>query len=70
MRLLTRLPVLSLTLVGVVGLGTNNARLVDLAFDVLALEALFMVPRVFSILSLSPYWGVSYTHVRYTLRRS
>ncbi|KAH6632313.1 hypothetical protein F5144DRAFT_533722 [Chaetomium tenue] len=41
----------------VVGLGTNNARLVDLAFDVLALEALFMVPRVFSILSLSPYWG-------------
>lgn len=31
--------------------------LVDTAFDVLALEALFMVPRVFSILSLSPYWG-------------
>lgn len=29
----------------------------DLAFDVLALEALFMVPRVFSVLSLSPYWG-------------
>ncbi|EAQ87589.1 hypothetical protein CHGG_04208 [Chaetomium globosum CBS 148.51] len=44
-------------MLGVVGLGTNNARLVDLAFDVLALEALFMVPRVFSILSLSPYWG-------------
>ena len=47
---------------GVVGVQTGNARLVDLSFDVLALEALFMVPRVFSILSLSPYWGVS--HVR------
>ncbi|GAB1319538.1 Calcium channel YVC1 [Madurella fahalii] len=41
----------------IVGLETGNASLVDLAFDVLALEALFMVPRVFSILSLSPYWG-------------
>ncbi|KAK4098351.1 hypothetical protein N658DRAFT_455429 [Parathielavia hyrcaniae] len=41
----------------IVGLETGNRRLVDLAFDVLALEALFMVPRVFSILSLSPYWG-------------
>ncbi|KAK4126484.1 hypothetical protein N657DRAFT_568522 [Parathielavia appendiculata] len=41
----------------IVGLETGNSRLVDLAFDVLALEALFMVPRVFSILSLSPYWG-------------
>jgi hypothetical protein len=28
-----------------------------LAFDVLALEALFMIPRICSILSLSPYWG-------------
>ncbi|KAL2129826.1 hypothetical protein VTI74DRAFT_7256 [Chaetomium olivicolor] len=41
----------------VVGLETHNPRLVDLSFDILALEALFMVPRVFSILSLSPYWG-------------
>lgn len=29
----------------------------DMAFDVLSLEALFMVPRICSILSLSPYWG-------------
>lgn len=29
----------------------------DWAFDVLSLEALFMIPRLFSILSLSPYWG-------------
>ena len=30
----------------------------DLAFNVLALEALFMVPRICSILSLSPSWGI------------
>ncbi|KAI1163737.1 ion transporter [Nemania serpens] len=40
-----------------VGLYRKDYVLVDTAFDVLALEALFMVPRVFSILSLSPYWG-------------
>ncbi|KAI1131350.1 ion transporter [Nemania abortiva] len=40
-----------------VGLYNKDYVLVDIAFDVLALEALFMVPRVFSILSLSPYWG-------------
>lgn len=43
----------------IVGLRTNDDWMIDLAFDVLALEALFMVPRVCSILSLSPYWGVS-----------
>ncbi|KAI1820215.1 hypothetical protein F4861DRAFT_524012 [Xylaria intraflava] len=40
-----------------VGLYRKDYVLVDISFDVLALEALFMVPRVFSILSLSPYWG-------------
>ncbi|GAW20019.1 hypothetical protein ANO14919_095130 [Xylariales sp. No.14919] len=40
-----------------VGLYRKDYDLVDIAFDVLALEALFMVPRVFSLLSLSPYWG-------------
>lgn len=35
----------------------QDLRLNDLAFDVLALEALFMIPRICSILSLSPYWG-------------
>ncbi|KAI0890290.1 ion transporter [Annulohypoxylon maeteangense] len=40
-----------------VGLYQANYTLVDIAFDVLSLEALFMVPRVCSILSLSPYWG-------------
>ncbi|KAI1809376.1 hypothetical protein GGS20DRAFT_590677 [Poronia punctata] len=40
-----------------VGLYRKDYQLVDIGFDVLALEALFMVPRVFSVLSLSPYWG-------------
>ncbi|KAI1259261.1 hypothetical protein F5Y18DRAFT_410244 [Xylariaceae sp. FL1019] len=40
-----------------IGLYNHDYDLVDIGFDVLALEALFMVPRVFSILSLSPYWG-------------
>ncbi|KAI0013045.1 hypothetical protein F4779DRAFT_613913 [Xylariaceae sp. FL0662B] len=40
-----------------VGLYKGDLYLVDIAFDVLSLEALFMVPRVCSILSLSPYWG-------------
>ncbi|KAI8632485.1 hypothetical protein F5Y19DRAFT_472518 [Xylariaceae sp. FL1651] len=40
-----------------VGLYKEDYEIVDLGFDVLALEALFMVPRVCSVLSLSPYWG-------------
>ena len=47
----------NLILVGIIGLYTHNDDLTNTAFDVLSLEALFMVPRVFSILSLSPYWG-------------
>ncbi|KAK8106382.1 calcium channel YVC1 [Apiospora kogelbergensis] len=40
-----------------VGLYQDDPILIAIAFDVLSLEALFMVPRVCSILSLSPYWG-------------
>lgn len=35
----------------------QDSKINDLAFNVLALEALFMIPRICSILSLSPYWG-------------
>lgn len=35
----------------------EDANVVGLAFDVLSFEALFMMPRICSILSLSPYWG-------------
>ncbi|KAL7942688.1 hypothetical protein V8C42DRAFT_331648 [Trichoderma barbatum] len=41
----------------IIGIMRQDLRLNDLAFDVLALEALFMIPRICSILSLSPYWG-------------
>lgn len=30
---------------------------IDLAYDVLGLEALFLVPRIFSLLSLNRYFG-------------
>ncbi|KAK8059393.1 calcium channel YVC1 [Apiospora saccharicola] len=40
-----------------VGLYNADPVLIAIAFDVLSLEALFMVPRICSILSLSPYWG-------------
>uniref|UniRef100_A0A0D2XWT1 Calcium channel YVC1-like C-terminal transmembrane domain-containing protein n=1 Tax=Fusarium oxysporum (strain Fo5176) TaxID=660025 RepID=A0A0D2XWT1_FUSOF len=41
----------------IIGIVQNKPDLNDLAFDILALEALFMIPRIFSILSLSPAWG-------------
>ncbi|KYK59160.1 hypothetical protein DCS_00290 [Drechmeria coniospora] len=41
----------------IIGITQGNEQINDLAFDVLALEALFMMPRICSILSLSPYWG-------------
>ncbi|KAK8250040.1 hypothetical protein IWZ00DRAFT_292799 [Phyllosticta capitalensis] len=41
----------------VVGLSTHSAKLLDIAFSVLALQSLFLTPRIFSLLSLSPYYG-------------
>lgn len=41
----------------IVGLSRHDEELIDQSFDILSLEALFMIPRVASILSLSPYWG-------------
>ncbi|KAJ6447170.1 Guanine nucleotide-binding protein negative regulator 1 [Purpureocillium lavendulum] len=41
----------------VIGIVQQDKQLTDVAFNVLALEALFMMPRICSILSLSPYWG-------------
>ncbi|KAF4778897.1 ion transporter [Colletotrichum scovillei] len=41
----------------VIGIANHDMKMTDTAFNVFALEALFMVPRVFSLLSLSPYWG-------------
>ena len=42
---------------GIIGISTHNHGLNTWAFDILSLEGLFLIPRIFSILSLSPYWG-------------
>lgn len=41
----------------IVGLTNGQKDTTDLAYDVLGLEALFLVPRIFSLLSLNPYFG-------------
>ncbi|UPX18983.1 uncharacterized protein EKO05_0009263 [Ascochyta rabiei] len=41
----------------IVGLTNGDKDTIDLAYDVLGLEALFLVPRIFSLLSLNPYFG-------------
>ncbi|KAF3767609.1 hypothetical protein M406DRAFT_328679 [Cryphonectria parasitica EP155] len=41
----------------IIGLSKHDENLIEQSFDILSLEALFMVPRVCSVLSLSPYWG-------------
>jgi len=62
---------ISISLVGlifcimrIVGLSSGNKDIVELSYDVLGLEALFLVPRIFSLLSLNRYFG---TLVRCTL---
>ncbi|KAI4798213.1 hypothetical protein E4T44_11998 [Aureobasidium sp. EXF-8845] len=47
-----------LTIAGMIGLHQGNDRIIDTSFDILALEALFLIPRIFSpLLSLNPYFG-------------
>lgn len=41
----------------IIGISLGNADISDTAFDVLSLEALLVIPRICSFLSLSPYWG-------------
>ncbi|KAL6710073.1 hypothetical protein ACN47E_009864 [Coniothyrium glycines] len=41
----------------IVGLTSDSDEIIDLAYDVLGLEALFLVPRIFSLLSLNRYFG-------------
>jgi hypothetical protein len=42
----------------VVGLAKHDYKIVDTAFDILSLEALLLVPRICSLLSLIPFFGV------------
>ncbi|KAK5121466.1 hypothetical protein LTR85_005299 [Meristemomyces frigidus] len=44
-------------IVRVVGLAKHDDKLIDTAFDILSIEALFLVPRICSLLSLHPYFG-------------
>lgn len=41
----------------IIGLVKDDDGIINIAFDILALEALFMVPRICSLLSLHPYFG-------------
>ncbi|KAG7004943.1 hypothetical protein G7Y79_00022g051640 [Physcia stellaris] len=41
----------------IVGLSKDSDRIIDVSFDILSLEAIFLVPRVCSLLSLVPYFG-------------
>lgn len=40
-----------------IGIVAENQAANSLAFDILSLEALLVIPRICSFLSLSPYWG-------------
>lgn len=40
-----------------VGLSTGSDRTLEWAFNILALHSLLLVPRIFSLVSLSPYYG-------------
>lgn len=43
--------------VGIVGLMQDSDYIIDVAFDILSMVALFLVPRIFSVMSLNPYFG-------------
>ena len=42
---------------GIIGLVKDSAAITDVSFDILSLEALFLLPRVCSLLSLVPFFG-------------
>ena len=42
----------------IIGLAKHDYKVIDAAFDILALEALLLVPRICSLLSLVPFFGV------------
>lgn len=44
-------------MLGITGLSMASSSIIDTAYDVLGLEAVFLVPRIFSLLSLNPYFG-------------
>ncbi|KIY01202.1 uncharacterized protein Z520_02754 [Fonsecaea multimorphosa CBS 102226] len=41
----------------IIGLIKDSDYIIDVAFDILSMVALFLVPRIFSVMSLNPYFG-------------
>ncbi|KIW99968.1 uncharacterized protein Z518_10896 [Rhinocladiella mackenziei CBS 650.93] len=41
----------------IIGLIKDSHYIIDVAFDILSMVALFLVPRIFSVMSLNPYFG-------------
>ncbi|GFF73352.1 hypothetical protein IFM60648_03920 [Aspergillus lentulus] len=48
---------LAFVIARIVGLAKESDYITDLSFDILSLEALFLVPRICSLVSLNPYFG-------------
>jgi hypothetical protein len=48
---------LAFVIARIVGLVKESDYITDLSFDILSLEALFLVPRICSLVSLNPYFG-------------
>ncbi|KAL8906497.1 MAG: hypothetical protein Q9207_001983 [Kuettlingeria erythrocarpa] len=42
---------------GIIGLARHSDHIIDVSFDILSLEALFLVPRVCALLSINSYFG-------------
>lgn len=38
-------------------MASGSVRTMDVSFDILSVEALFLLPRLFSLLSLIPFFG-------------
>ena len=49
--------VLTKLFTGTVGLLRQSEYIVDVSFDILSMAALFLVPRICSVMSLNPYFG-------------
>jgi hypothetical protein len=45
------------TCLGAIGLLKGSDYIIDVSFDILSMAALFLVPRICSVMSLNPYFG-------------
>lgn len=56
-RLFTQQQATNISLVGIVGLAKHVSVITDVSFDILSLEALFLLPRIWYLHSLVPFSG-------------